>query len=186
MVAVFDDDHVLLDAVREGNRRGFSILDAFTPFPVHGIEKAMGIKRSNLGVAAFFFGMVGTTLALTLTWYSMRFDWPVNIGGKPTWPLLSFIPITFELTVLIASLGMAFTFYWISKILPGVIPVLYDKRQTNDRFVVLYKDNGNAEEIKAFALQNGAIEARNDLEYTHNFPGPLPIKLRLEEEEIAR
>ena len=88
-VAIFEDDEVLLEALRKSRAKGLKILDCFTPFPVHGIERVLGIKRSNLGIAAFVFGCFGFTVAFLLQTYVMKFDWPNNIGGKPTWPLAS-------------------------------------------------------------------------------------------------
>ncbi|MDQ3072798.1 MAG: DUF3341 domain-containing protein [Bacteroidota bacterium] len=178
IVAVFDDDVALLDALQKARQRNLRILEVFTPFPVHGIEKILGIKRSNLGIAAFVFGTIGFLLSLTLQSYTMRFDWPVNIGGKPTWPLASFIPVLFELTVLIASLGLAFTFFWICGLLPGVIPVIYEPRATDDRFVVLFEKGTRENEVRDFLKHSGVLEMRDDEHITHNFPGPSPIKLR--------
>jgi hypothetical protein len=178
IVAVFEDDEILLRALEKAKAAGLNILDCFTPFPVHGIEKILGIKRSNLGVAAFVFGTLGFLLSLTLQSYAMRLDWSHNIGGKPTWPLASFIPILFELTVLIASLGMTFTFFWISGMFPGVQPIIYDKRATDDRFVVIFEEAGRGDEIRSLMQQNGVSELRDDQYISHNFPGPLPITIK--------
>lgn len=178
VVAVFDDEEVLMDALKKGNDKGYNVLDCYTPFPVHGIEPILGIKRSNIGVAAFVFGSVGFLTALSLLTYAMRFDWPQNYGGKPSWPLAAFIPVSFELTVLIASLGMTFTYYWICKLAPGAENVIYEPRATIDRFAVLYEDENRAEEIKMFCMNNGAESVRNDEYVTHNFPGPIPFKLK--------
>jgi hypothetical protein len=179
VVAVFDDDDNLKQAIVAANKQGLKPLDCFTPFPVHGIEKLLGIKRSNLAVAAFVFGCIGFSFAMYLMTYTMRIDWPEIIGGKPNWPLTSFIPILFELSVLIASLGMAFTYFWINGMFPGVEPVLYDLRATDDRFVILYpKGTGNGDDIRKLMADNGAVELRDDDYITHNFPGPSPIRLR--------
>jgi hypothetical protein len=178
VMAIFDDDEVLLNALKEGNNKGYKVLDCFTPFPVHGIEKILGIKRSNLGVAAFTFGCIGFSLAMFITTYTMRIDWPVNIGGKPIWPLASFIPILFELSVLIASLGMTFTYMWISGLFPGVEPVIYERRATSDRFVVMYEAGSRGQEIRDVMAANGAVELRDEDYISHNFPGPSPIKLK--------
>ncbi len=177
IVAVFEDDEILLEALKKARAAGFKILDCFTPFPVHGIEKILGIKRSNLGVAAFTFGAIGFLLSMTLQTYSMTIDYPNNIGGKPVWPLTSFIPVLFELTVLIASLGMTFTFFWISGMFPGVQPIIYDKRATDDRFVVIFDEAGRGNEIRTLMQENGVSELRDDQYISHNFPGPLPLKL---------
>jgi hypothetical protein len=178
IIAIFEDDDLLKDALKKAIAKGYKVLDCFTPFPVHGIEKILGIKRSNLAVAAFVFGSIGFCLAMTLMTYTMTIDWPMDIGGKPTWPLTSFIPILFEMSVLICSLGMAFTFFWISGLFPGVEPVIYDLRATDDRFVVIFEEAGRGEEIKSLMLENGVVEVRNDEFISHNFPGPSPIILK--------
>ncbi|MCX6352683.1 MAG: DUF3341 domain-containing protein [Bacteroidetes bacterium] len=178
IVAVFNDDHVLLGALRTAVAKGYNIIDVFTPFPVHGIEKTLGIKRSNLGIAAFVFGCIGLCFGLSLTYYTMTYDWRINIGGKPNWPLLSFVPVLFECTILITALGMVTTFYTICKLAPGVIPVIYDKRATDDRFVVLLEDDARGAEIRMIMKENGAEEIRDDVHVTDNFPGPSPLKLR--------
>jgi len=178
IVAVFDDDTTLLGALTKAREKGFNILDCFTPFPVHGIEKVLGIKRSNLAVAAFAFGSFGFLLALTMMTYTMTFDWPEDIGGKPTWPLTSMVPILFELTVLCTAFGMTITFFWTCKLMPGVIPVIYDKRSTDDHFVVLFAKDKREAEVRETMQQNGVKEMKEDQYITHNFPGPLPIKLR--------
>jgi hypothetical protein len=179
VVAVFDDDDLLKNAISSANKEGLKALDCFTPFPVHGIEKLLGIKRSNLAVAGFVFGCIGFSFAMFLMTYTMRIDWPEDIGGKPNWPVTSFIPILFELSVLIASLGMAFTFFWICGLFPGVEPVIYDKRATNDRFVILYpRGNDEGAQVRKIMADNGAVELRDDNYITHNFPGPSPIILQ--------
>lgn len=178
VVAVFDDDQVFLDALATARHKGYEMLDAFTPFPIHGIEKVVGMKRSNLAIAAFVFGCIGLLFGLSLTGYTMRVDWPMNIGGKPTWPLLSLVPVLFECTVLISALGMVTTFFVISKLGPGVLPVIYDKRATADRFVVLLKDGKNGAEIRQSMKDAGAVDLRDDVHVDHNLPMPLPIRLK--------
>jgi hypothetical protein len=178
IIAIFDDDDNLKHAIKEGNDKGYKVLDCFTPFPVHGIERLLGIKRSNLAVAAFVFGCIGFSLAMTLMTYTMRIDWPEDIGGKPTWPLTSFIPILFEMSVLIASLGMINTYFWVNGMFPGIEPIIYDKRSTDDHFVLIYREDNRGEEIKASMAKYSPIEVRNDEFISHNFPGPLPILLK--------
>ncbi len=178
IVAVFKDDIDLLNALSEAKRRNYDILDVFTPFPVHGIEKILGIKRSNLAIAAFVFGCIGFMFGLTMTTYTMTYDWPMNIGGKPIWPFLSFVPILFECTILIASLGMVATFFSISKLGPGVNPVIYEKRATADRFVVLFKDGRYGNDIRNLMTEFNVETMRDDVHVDHNLPIPLPVKLK--------
>ncbi len=178
IVAVFNDDEVLMGALRKSREKGYGIIEVFTPFPVHGIERVLGVKRSNLGVAAFAFGCIGLLFGLSLTGYTNTFDWPMNIGGKPIWPLLSFMPILFECTVLITALGMVATYLCISRLAPGVIPVIYEPRSTADKFVVLLEIDSRADEIRNNMKAWGVEELRDDVHVDHNMPFPIPFKLK--------
>ena len=109
VLGVFDDEDVLMAAVKTVRGEGVKIEEVYTPFPVHGLEDALGYKRSWLSIAAFLFGITGTTLALTMQIGMMGVDWPMIIGGKDHIPFPSFVPVTFELTVLLASFGMVGT-----------------------------------------------------------------------------
>ncbi|MEP4134387.1 MAG: DUF3341 domain-containing protein, partial [Cyclobacteriaceae bacterium] len=114
LVGVFEDEDVLLDAIKTVRSGGVKIHEVYSPFPVHGIDDALGYKGSRLTIVAFLFGLLGTSLALTMQLGMMTVDWPMIIGGKDYAPFPSFIPVTFELTVLLASFGMVGTFMIIS------------------------------------------------------------------------
>ena len=136
---------------------GIHISDVFSPFPIHGIDPIIGVKHTRMGNVAFMFGLIGMTLALMGMRYFMIVDWPMNIGGKPNFSLLenlpSFIPITFEFTVLFAAHGMAITYLLRNKTLPGMPADNPYPRTTDDRFVmeILLSDNPeiSADEIHA-------------------------------------
>ena len=96
VLGVFEDEDVLLKAIIKVRKEGVNIHEVYSPFPVHGIEKALGYNRSRLSIAAFLFGMTGTCLALTMMIYMMTIDWPMIIGGKDFLPFPTFIPVTFE------------------------------------------------------------------------------------------
>ena len=83
---MYDDDDTLKDAASALVAKGIRVKDVFSPFPVHGIDPIIGVKRTRLGIAAFMYAMTGTTLALLGMWYFMISDWPMNIGGKPSFP----------------------------------------------------------------------------------------------------
>jgi hypothetical protein len=89
----------LLDAARQVRDSGYTRTDAFTPFPVHGIDEALGIKPTVLPWFTLAAGATGTTIALTMQWWMNAVDYPYIISGKPfaSWP--AFIPVAFELTV---------------------------------------------------------------------------------------
>ncbi|HEY0654766.1 MAG TPA: DUF3341 domain-containing protein [Chryseosolibacter sp.] len=136
LVGVFNDEDVLLDAVAKVRSSGVKIHEVFSPFPVHGLDEALGYKRSRLPIAAFLFGMTGTSLALLMQIWMLGYDWPMIIGGKNYASLPPFIPVTFELTVLLAALGMVGTFMIVSDMKPYGMPRQFDVRSTDDKHVM--------------------------------------------------
>ncbi len=122
--AMYDDDHVLLEGAKKVVAKGLQVKDVFSPFPVHGIDDVIGVRKTRLAICAFLYGLTGLSLALIGMNYFMIVDWPMNIGGKPNFTyldnLLAFVPITFEFTVLCAAHGMAITYMLRKKTLPGI------------------------------------------------------------------
>ncbi|MDN5202845.1 DUF3341 domain-containing protein [Fulvivirgaceae bacterium BMA10] len=161
ILGIYEDEDVLLKAVRNVREKGVKIHEVFTPFPVHGLEDALGYKRSRLPIAAFMFGITGTTLALTMMFYMLGIDWPMNIGGKDYTPLPDFIPVTFEMTVLFAAFGMVGTFFVVSNLKPWGKAKIFDLRSTDDKHVMavdLDKNSLSPEEISAALNDSGASE----------------------------
>src|SRR5262245_32501172 len=107
ILAVFDDPDNTMAAAKALVKKGIKIREIYSPFPVHGIDKVLSIKPTRISTIAFFYGATGTFLALLMIWYMNIKDWPMDIGGKPSFSLAqnlpAYIPITFEVTVLIAS-----------------------------------------------------------------------------------
>lgn len=136
IVGVFDDEQLVMNAVRKVRGGGVKIHEVFTPFPVHGLDEELGYKRSKLPIAAFLCGLTGTSLALTMQIWMLGFDWPMIIGGKNHASLAAFIPVTFELTVLLAALGMVATFMIVSDMKPYRWPRQFDVRSTDDKHVM--------------------------------------------------
>ena len=124
-----------MESVQAIQSEGVQIYDVYSPFPIHGMDRLMGIKRSRLSVAAFLFGCLGICTAFFMQWFMLSFDWPMDIGGKP-FVGMSYVPVCFELTVLFTAFGMVFTFFGVSKLFPGKEPVLMDDRVTDDVIVV--------------------------------------------------
>ena len=161
--SIYNDEHDLLENVKYLRERGVKIQNVFSPFPVHGLDQALGLRHTRLSTAAFIYGMTGTTLALLMMWFMLIYDWPMNIGGKPSFTLLqnlpAFIPITFELTVLCAAHGMVITFLLASKLFPGVTAYVAHPRVTDDKMVILFEADDNAtDEISADLKNRGAEE----------------------------
>ena len=136
VVGVFDNERVVMDAVTKVRSGGVKIHEVFSPFPVHGLDEVLGYKRSRLPIAAFLFGMTGTALALIMQSWMLGYDWPMIIGGKNFISIASFIPVTFELTVLLSALGMVGTFMLVSDLKPYRWPRQFDIRSTDDKHVM--------------------------------------------------
>lgn len=164
--AMYDDDGKLMEAAKQLVGKGLQIRDVYSPFPIHGIDPVIGIKRTRMGIVSFMFGMAGLSLALLGLWYFMIGDWPMNIGGKPSFSLIqnvpAFIPVTFEFTVLCAAHGMAITYLIRNGTLPGMPAVNPDPRTTDDKFVMeIYStDNGghSMDDINQMLKESGAME----------------------------
>lgn len=165
VLGVYEDEDVLLNAVKEVRETGVKIHEVFSPYPVHGLEHVLGYKRSRLPIAAFLFGLLGTTLALTMQFYMMRFDWPMIIGGKDFAAFPDFIPVSFEMTVLLAAFGMVGVFMVSSNLKPWAQPRIFDLRITDDKHVMAIDlaNNSNLAEdkIKEILKASGASEINN-------------------------
>lgn len=165
ILGVYDDEDVLLHAVEEVRGTGVKIHEVYSPYPVHGLEHVLGYKRSKLPIAAFLFGLLGTTLALTMQFYMMKFDWPMIIGGKDHGAFPDFIPVTFELTVLLASFGMVSVFMIVSNLKPWAQPRIFDLRSTDDKHIMAIDIANNSglelERIREILRSSGATEVNN-------------------------
>ncbi len=158
---VYDDEDVLLSAIKKVRDSGVKIMEVYSPFPVHGIDEALGYKRTRLPIAAFLFGLLGTSLALTMQIWMLGFDWPMIIGGKDFVSLPPFVPVTFELTVLLSALGMVGTFMIVSDLKPYKKPRLMDVRITDDKHVMaidLADNKLDKEDIKKIIKETSANE----------------------------
>ena len=161
VLGVYDDEDVLLHAVGKIRGAGIKIQEVYSPFPVHGLDDELGYKRSRLPIAAFMFGALGTTLALVMQIWMLGVDWPMIIGGKNFVALPDFVPVTFELTVLLAAFGMVGTFLVSSDLKPWKDPNLLDIRITDDKHVMAIDLGSNkvaTAEIQKALKDSGAVE----------------------------
>jgi Protein of unknown function (DUF3341) len=158
VVGNFDDEEVLFPAVKKVRRQGYKIHDVYTPFPIHGLDKSMGLRETSLHTAGFIYGISGTMTALGFITWALSVDWQINFGGKPYFSLPAWIPITFELTVLFASIGMVLTFCWLCQLAPFVKKDHFNPRSTDDTFVMALEctDKTNDQEAIAFLQSVGA------------------------------
>lgn len=162
LFGLYNDEEELLAAVKQANTDHLEIMDVYTPFPVHGLDPLLGLAESRLHQAGFVYGALGTLTAFGfMTWVFTR-DWPIIFGGKPYWSVPAFIPITFELTVLFAAVGMVTTFYIICGLGPGITNPTLDDRITDDKFCLAFDVSGSSDEetsqLQDFFSSTGAAE----------------------------
>lgn len=161
---LYNDDDVLMDAVKTTRAAHHHIEEVFTPFPVHGLDKAMGLKPTRLAICAFIYGLCGLSFATFMMNYIMIQDWPQDIGGKPSFSYIqnmpSFVPIMFELTVFFAAHLMVITFFLRSRLWPFKKAENPDVRTTDDHFLMEVALHGSEVEALEFFRNTGAVEIK--------------------------
>jgi len=160
--AIYDDDDVLLDAVRELRAKRYHIEEVYTPFPVHGLDKAMGLSETRIAITSFIYGCLGFAVSILMMNYMMIQDWPQNIGGKPSFSYVenmpAFVPIMFELTVYFAAHLMVITFYLRSRLWPFKKAENPIPSTTDDKFLIEIDYYNSQSELKKILKKTGAIE----------------------------
>jgi hypothetical protein len=141
VLALYDDPDTLLRAAAMVREHGFPGADAYTPYAVHGLSEALGIKKSWIPYVTLVMGLLGAGLGLWFEIWTSAYDWPLNVGGKPFVSLPAFIPITFECGVLIAG-TMTLTALLIACGLPDFQSPILDRDITNDRFALFIPESG--------------------------------------------
>jgi hypothetical protein len=136
VLAFFDTPDLLVEATAKVRDANYARWDVFTPYPIHGLDHAQGLKRSPIPFVTFIAGLTGCTIAFLFEYWTSAIDWPINVGGKPynSWP--AFVPIMFELTVLLAGLctvGAMFAFNG----LPNIRRKIFDPSLTRDRYAIV-------------------------------------------------
>ncbi|HEX9828144.1 MAG TPA: DUF3341 domain-containing protein [Flavobacteriaceae bacterium] len=160
--AIYTDDEVLLAAVKKVKAEKHHIEEIYTPFPVHGLDKAMGLAPTRIAIASFMFGCLGLIVAIVMMNFTMITDWPQNIGGKPSFSYLenmpAFVPIMFEMTVFFAAHLMVITFYLRSRMWPFKKAENPDLRTTDDHFLMAIAVHNNEKELSELLKETGAVE----------------------------
>ena len=162
LYGIFDDEDVLLSSVKELRSNDVTIQEVYTPFPVHGLDKALGLKETRMAITSFIYGCIGFTFAATLIYYIMIVNWPQNIGGKPNWTFYhnmpAFVPILFECTVMFAAHLMSITYLARCRLFPGAESDNPDIRTTDDKFLIEINLDENNEKARGILAQTGATE----------------------------
>ena len=164
---IFLDESKVLNAASKVREAGFLKFDAISPYPIHGMEEACGIKRSGIPYITFGAGVVGLLAGLSLVYYTSAIDWPINVGGKPMFSLPAFIPVMFELTILFAALSSVGALFYLCK-MPRVNPPVIDKDLTCHKFAIFIPENDigfNSERVEKMLKDLGANEVKKVAEY---------------------
>jgi len=160
--AIYTDDDILMSAVKTVKAEKHHIEEVYTPFPVHGLDKAMGLAPTRIAITSFIYGCIGLIVSVLMMNFIMIQDWPQNIGGKPSFSYLenmpAFVPIMFEMTVFFAAHLMVITFYLRSRMWPFKKAENPDPRTTDDHFLMEIAVHGNEKELKSLLKETGAIE----------------------------
>ncbi len=160
--AFYNDDDVLMHAVKKVKAAHHHIEEVYCPFPVHGLDKAMGLEPTRIAITSFMYGCLGLAVAITMMNYIMIQDWPQDIGGKPSFSYIenmpAFVPVMFEMTVFFAAHLMVITFYMRSKLWPFKKAENPDPRSTDDHFVMEIEVHGNESAITDLLRETGAVE----------------------------
>ncbi len=161
LIAHFDGPETLLRAAKAMRAEGYSKFDCHSPYPIHGMDQAMGLKRSPVGWIAGMFALTGMVVALGMQFWMNSVDYPIVISGKPLYPWQAFVPITFELSILFTAIGAVLGMFVLNK-LPQVYNALFGApsfgKFSDDGFVlsVEAKDSKFSEtETKAFLASIG-------------------------------
>lgn len=163
--AIYNDDDILLKAVKDTREKSYRIEEVYIPFHVHGLEDAMGIPPTRLAITSFIYGVIGFVVGCVLINYIMIEDWPQDIGGKPSFTFIenlpAFVPVIFEMTVFFAAHLMVITFYMRSRLWPFKKAENPDPRTTDDHFLMEVEvANHDVNQLSQFLYDTGAIEIK--------------------------
>lgn len=162
MLGVYDNPDTVFSVTENLVKAGYDVHDVYTPFAVHNLDKVIGVKRTRLSIAAFCFAMTGLVSAIALQTYASYFDWQMNVGGKPSLHIPTYIPITFELSILFTAFGMVGCFFIVNRMFWGRNTDVIDLRVTDDRFVIAVNVHTKTD-VKALEqsfVDGGALEVR--------------------------
>ncbi|OFW41548.1 MAG: hypothetical protein A3J28_09170 [Acidobacteria bacterium RIFCSPLOWO2_12_FULL_60_22] len=160
-VATFEREQDILGVAGAVRRHNWSILDVYSPYAVHGLDKRMGLPPSRLPWICFLLGLIGAGAKVGFQYWASWGDWPINVGGKPWDSLPAFVPLTFEIMVLFAGLSTVIALFIVSKLRPGKKAQLISPRVTNDQFALVFEHTGgniNVAEVHLLLRSYNAVD----------------------------
>ena len=164
--AIFNDEQDVLSVVKDLRMQKINVNEVYSPFPIHGLDKVLGLKETRMAITAFIYGCIGLCFGGLLIYYIMISgvgkSWPMNIGGKPNFTfyhnLPSFVPIMFECTVLFAGHLMSITYLIRNKLYPGASTKSPDIRTTDDKFLVEVFYNSDKDQLIKLLKKSNVAE----------------------------
>lgn len=148
LVSVFGTEQDIVGATKRAKEQGYTIVDTYTPYAVHGLDTAMDLKPTRLAYICFALGLTGAVAKLGFQIWTSAWDWPVNVGGKPLVSVPAFVPVTFEVMVLFAGVGTVLTFLLRSRLFPGRRPRVLYEGVTDDRFVLVLAETDASFDVR--------------------------------------
>ena len=152
LINIFEHENDIIGATDAARSQGYKILDVFTPYPVHGLDGAQGLKPSKLPWICLGLGLTGAAAKLWYQIWTSATSWPVNVGGKPLMSVPAFVPVTFEVMVLFAGIGTVLAFLFVSKLRPGKTPTFVFDRVTDDKFYLVLEETDAAFEVQKIRM----------------------------------
>lgn len=160
VIASFLREQDVLAGTRAARAAGYDVVDVYTPYAVHGLDQALGVRPSRLTWVCFLGGLIGVVAALWLQFWTSSTSWPINVGGKPFDSLPAFIPIAFEICILFAGMGVVLALLIRCGLRPGRAADIPAPGATDDRFVLVARLESavrDAEHLRALLSEHGAV-----------------------------
>ena len=139
LLAEFDTPADVMAAALKCRDAGYTKWDVYSPFPVHGMDEAMGLKKPLVGWFTFVGGCTGFTAGMTMIWFMNKFDYPLVVGGKPLFTPLYAFPVSYEMTILLSAFGTLFGLAALCRLPKWYNPLFKNerfKRASNDKFFI--------------------------------------------------
>ncbi len=143
-MAAFEREEDALGATQASRESGFKIVDVYSPYAVHGMDAAMGLAPSRLPWVCFLLGLIGATFKVWFEYWTTWVSWPLNVGGKPWDSLPAFVPVTFEVMVLLAGVSTVIAFFIVCRLFPGKKSSLPIHGVTDNRFLLVLEETDAA------------------------------------------
>lgn len=140
-LSIYEHEEDILGVAKAARSSGLTIVDIFSPYAIHGLERAAGFSPSKLPWVCFVLGLAGATFKVWFEFWTTAVSWPINIGGKPWNSLPAFVPITFEVMVLMAGVGTVIALFIACRLFPGKKAKMPFDGVTDDRFALIIEES---------------------------------------------